>query len=92
MRFKLSKKLLSAMWPASRKQVFSLKLPSVSRKTPPSKFQIVFGICFGLSPGFCPADASADGWPQSSDAAISIALGVWEQRVRIINRERQLTA
>ena len=82
-RFKLSKNPLSAMCPASRKQVFSFRLPSVSRKTPPSKFQIVFGMRFGLSPGFCPSSANANGGPHSSNAAISIARGIWDQRVRI---------
>jgi hypothetical protein len=31
-----------------------------------------------LSAGFCPANIDVSGWPQSSNAAISIALGVWE--------------
>jgi hypothetical protein len=70
--------------------VLSVKLPSVSRNTPPSKFQTVLGMRFGLSPGFWPANADAIGWQQSSNAAISTARENWGQRVHIQVVERKV--
>src|SRR6266849_10377283 len=53
MRLKFSKKWGAPARPDTRKHVISDRLPSVSKKMPPSKFSTSFRTGFSFFPGFC---------------------------------------